>query len=62
MIVISGMFYFIPSVAAVRLLLAPHEIKSACYIAFDFAKLSYLIGKGVICKLVQIKNCILAIK
>ena len=52
MIVIGGLFYFVPSIAALRLILKPHEILNLGHMAYDVTKLSFLIGKGVICRLV----------
>ena len=62
LIVISGMFYFVPSVAAMRLLVKPHEVINVGHVAYDMCKLSYLLGKGVIYRLIQVKDCILALK
>lgn len=61
LIVVGGVFYFVPCLAALRLCLKPHEVINLGHIAYDVCKLSYLIGKGVICKLIQVKNCILAL-
>ena len=61
-IVIGGLFYLVPSIAMLRLALKPHEIINLGHITYDVAKLSYLIGKGIIRKLVQVKNCILALR
>ena len=61
LIVIGGLFYFVPSVAMLKLCMKPHEVASMGHIAYDVCKLSYLIGKGVIRKLIQVKNCILAL-
>ena len=52
MIVIGGMFYFVPSIAALRLCLRPHEVYNMGLMAYDVCKLSFLIGKGVICRLI----------
>ena len=62
MMMIGGMFYFVPSVAAIRVLLKPHDLINIGHIVYDVGKLTYLIGKGVICKLIQVKNCIIALR
>lgn len=56
------MFYFVPSIAAIRLLAKPHEVVSMGHIAVDVCKLSYLIGKNVILRLFQVKDCVLALR
>ena len=48
--------------AALRLLTKPHDVINIGHIAYDVCKLSYLVGKGVLRKVVQVKDCILALK
>ena len=62
LIIVSGMFYYVPSIAAIRILAKPHEMLTVGHVAYDVCKLSYLIGKGVIYKLIQVKDCMLALK
>ena len=62
MMLIGGMFYLVPNIAALRLLLKPHDLINFGHLVYDVGKLAYLIGKGVICKLIQVKNCILALR
>ena len=62
LVIVGGIFYYVPSIAAIRILAKPHEMLTVGHVAYDVCKLSYLIGKGVIYKLIQVKDCMLALK
>ena len=61
MLIIGGLYYWIPSLAAIRVCLKPHEILNVGHIVYDVARLSYLIGRGLIHRLVKIKDYMLAL-
>lgn len=62
LIIIGGICYYVPVLAVLKLATRPHDVVNMGYMAYDLAKLTYLIGKGVICKLIQVKDSVLAIK
>mmetsp|Transcript_27152 Transcript_27152/g.33757 ORF Transcript_27152/g.33757 Transcript_27152/m.33757 type:complete len:109 (+) Transcript_27152:117-443(+) len=62
LIIINGLFYYVPCLAMLRLLAKPHDVVNMGYLTYDVCKLSYLIGRGVLRRLVQVSNCIMALK
>ena len=45
-----------------KLLTAPHHIVEMGHVTYDVCKLSFLITKGIIRKLIQVKECLIALQ
>ena len=52
LIVIGGIFYFVPALAMLKLATRPHDVLNMAHMTYDAAKLAYFITKGVIYKLI----------